>query len=69
MEFVDNKKKIIAIKELRQILNINLRTCKHIINNTPILIIKNISEEQARHLQENFNSIGVKVSLQDNIEQ
>lgn len=66
LEVVDRDKKIIALKELRLILNLDLKTCKYIIDNAPIVILKNINEEQAQYLQEKFNYIGVNVSSKNN---
>ena len=66
LEVVDNNKKIIALKELRLILNSDLKTCKYIIDNAPIVVLKNISEEQEQYLQEKFNYIGVNVSFKNN---
>lgn len=66
LEVVDRDKKIIALKELRLILNLDLKTCKYIIDNAPIVILKNINEEQVQYLQEKFNYIGVNVSSKDN---
>ena len=49
------------------ILNLDLRTCKYIIDNTPIMILKNVNESQAQSLQEKFNNIGLKVSFKNNL--
>lgn len=66
LEVVDNDKQIVALKELRLILDLDLKTCKYIIDNAPIVILKNISEEQVQYLQKKFNYIGVNVSFKNN---
>ena len=67
LEVVDSDKQILALKELRLILGLDLKTCKYIIDNAPIVILKNISEEQVQYLQEKFNYIGVNVSFKNNV--
>ena len=66
LEVVDSDKQIVALKELRLILDLDLKTCKYIIDNAPIVILKNISEEQVQYLQKKFNYIGVNVSFKNN---
>ena len=60
---INDDKKIIALKELRMLLNLDLKMCKYIIDNAPIVILKNISEEQEQILQEKFNYIGVNITF------
>lgn len=69
LEVVDNNKKVITLKELRLLLGIDLKTSKYIVDNAPIVILKNISDEQVQYLQEKFGSIGVKVSFRNNLPQ
>lgn len=66
LEVVDEGEKIATLKKLRLILKIDLKTSKHIIDNAPIVIIKNINEEQAQDFQEEFNNMGIKVTLKNN---
>lgn len=67
LEPVSNDKKIIVMKDLRLILNLDLKTCKYIIENAPIVILKNISDEQVEYFKDKFVYAGINVTFRDNL--
>ena len=65
IESVQPDKKIVILKELRDITGYDLYAVKYIIEKTPYLIMQNVDEEYAINIKSRLEILGATVEVKE----